>query len=224
MNEPLASWNEYLKSTYSYYNSLILSHNEPNTCFKGFKVWYSPYKVQPKLLIIGINPGQNEGSCELPISLTESDVFEYLADKKDYRLANQIKRVFSEAGLLKLLQTDTIKTNYYHIITSNQSQIKSGLNRVQRGLFIEYDNHSQEINRRLIDICKPEYIFCEGKYVYDKIINLYADATYSQWEGDCGYTQFEDRGLTIIGCSRRMSNIKNKAALSELLKRVVKFG
>jgi hypothetical protein len=171
---------------------------------------------------MGINPGRNEGDVDTrPINLNESDVFEYKAEKKDYMLANQIKKIFREADLENILFEEAIKTNYYHLITDNQRLIKYRLNRVEKGLFNQYEIDCAAINAKLIEILQPSILFCEGKSVYQKMKHLLGIGDESEWNKSSGFTTYNDRAITLIGCTRIRSISIDKSDVSALLNRFV---
>lgn len=217
----LSAWNGKITKKYEYDNKLINENEDIVKLFGGFKVWYSPVKMNPKVLIIGINPGVGEFRDDKKISINESSVFEYIQDNSEYRLANEIKKVFNEAGLKQILEVDTMKTNFYHIITKKQYEIKFGLNKIEKGHFDKYDTFSSEIIKELIGILKPTYIFCEGKASYDKVIRLFGECKYSEWKNNYGFSKFNENNITVIGCSRQFSNIKNKHDVSVMLKDLI---
>ena len=161
MND-LNIWKENTQKVYEIYNQKIIENNVAKDKFHGFKVWYSPIILNPKILIIGINPGIGEQTPDKKINFKESLEFEYLPDIPKYTLANEIKTVFSEAGLLEVLQKQTVKTNYYHIISKKQSDIKYGLESIDKNLYHQYEKDTKEIIIELISIVKPKYICVKG--------------------------------------------------------------
>ena len=218
----LQNWNENTSKIYQSYNQKIKEHEVAKNLFFGYKVWYSPIILNPKILIIGINPGIGEQTINKNINFKESINFEYLASIPNYRLANQIKNVFREAGIFELLETQTVKTNFYHNIIKDQKSIKYGLDLIEKKLSHQYENESKQIIFDLISIIKPKYIVCEGKSTYDKIVKLYDVKGNSVWENNCGLSQIKNPDMTIFGCSRRRNNIKNKSDFSKLLKENIK--
>ena len=218
----LFAWRENAEKVYQLYNEKIKGNSEAIKLFHGFKVWYSPVKFNPKILIIGINPGIGESTLDKNINFNESINFEYLPHNPKYILANQIKKVFNEAGLSNMLEKETIKTNYYHIITKDQFKIKFGLELIEKNLSKQYENDAKQIIDDLIRIIKPKYIICEGKSIYDKVVKLYSERGDSKWEYNSGYTKINNPDLTIFGCSRIRSFIKNKSHFSELLREHIK--
>jgi|GEM_PF-2795097 len=217
MND-LNIWKENTQKVYEIYNQKIIENNVARDKFHGFKVWYSPFILEPKILIIGINPGIGEQTPDKKINFKESLEFEYLPDIPKYTLANEIKTVFSEAGLLEVLQKQTVKTNYYHIISKKQSDIKYGLESIDKNLYHQYEKDTKEIIIELISIVKPKYIVCEGKSIYDRVINLFDAKEKSIWQNDSGFTIINNPEIMVFGCSRRMSRIKNKTVFSNLLR------
>jgi hypothetical protein len=219
----IENWQAATSVVYKELNRQITENDPFDELFGGFKVWYSDQIENPKILLIGINPGRNEKSKSKDINFNFSLELEYLADKRDYKLANSIKRVFAAAGLTDVLQNSTMKTNYYHIITNQMSDLKY-LNKVSKGLLQNYELDAAKSIKSLIEIVKPQYIVCEGKSVYQKVCSLYDGFAKQEWQDDCGFSVISPSYPTIIGFSRLHSNIKNPTRVSELLKTTIKEG
>ncbi|TCC97484.1 hypothetical protein EZ449_21945 [Pedobacter frigidisoli] len=213
----LTEWETPTNEFYEELNALIKEKNLEINAFGGFKVWYSNLIKNPKILIIGINPGKNEKTTAMNINFRPSDELEYLADKPNYRLAMQMKKAFAAAELSDVLFNSTMKTNYYHIITDQMNHIQT-LNKVYKGLGKRYNTQSALIIKQLINIIQPEYIICEGKSIYRKVCSLYQDPSESNWSNDCGFSSFSNGEPTIIGFARIRSNIKNIPEVAKLLK------
>lgn len=218
----LKLWQEKTQKMYEIYNQKIIENNVAKDKFHGFKVWYSPIILNPKILIIGINPGIGEQTQDKKINFKESLEFEYLADIPKYILTTEIKKVFREAGLYEVLEKQTVKTNYYHIISKKQSDIKSGLESIDTNLYRQYEKDTKEIMVELISIVQPKYIVCEGKSIYDRMINLFEAKEKSFWQNDSGYTKINNPEIIVFGCSRRLSRIRNKTGFSNLLSEKLK--
>ena len=87
--------------------------------FKGWKVFYSPLLFKPKVLFIGINPGNGEEGiydCEY----SDKGELEYLHE--GYVLAEETKKFFEMAGRFEIL-CHSVKTNYYYLATTSAKEI-----------------------------------------------------------------------------------------------------
>lgn len=222
MND-LNLWRENTQKMYKIYNQKIIENNVARDKFHGFKVWYSPIILNPKILLIGINPGIGEQTPDKNINFNESLEFEYLPQIPKYTLANEMKSVFRSAGLFRLLEEQTVKTNYYHIISKRQSDIKFGLESIDKSLFLQYEKDTKEIMIELIAIINPKYIVCEGATIYHKVINLFEDRQKSVWQNDVGVTKINEPDIKVFGCSRRLSRIRNKKAFADVLKENIEW-
>ncbi len=219
----LTSWKLKSESIYKAYNDKIKNHEKVKNVFHGFKVWYSPVIINPQILIIGINPGIGEQTPNKNINFNESLEFEYLPHIPKYTLANEMKSVFRNAGLFRLLEEQTVKTNYYHIISKRQSDIKFGLESIDKNLYLQYEKDTKEIMIELIAIINPKYIVCEGATIYHKVINLFEDRQKSVWQNDVGVTKINEPDIKVFGCSRRLSRIRNKKAFADVLKENIEW-
>jgi len=203
------------------YNKIINSNDEYKNKFGGFKVWYSPVKFNPKFLIIGINPGINETTPSKKIRIKPGDKFEYLNANPVYNLAKFQMDSFRLANLESVFKTDTIKTNFYHIITETEKDIKC-LNKIEKGLYAKYDKDSLLITKKIIDIISPKIILCEGKSIYERLVTVY-NKIGDEWINEQGYTFVSKLNLIILGFSRKRGyNSEDKIkSFSEYLKKVI---
>ncbi|RPD44873.1 hypothetical protein DNI29_19420 [Hymenobacter sediminis] len=195
---------------------------------KGWRVFFGPIMSQPKVLIIGINPGNGQPGV-VDIALWEDEeVFEYTNPEYNFALARETRSVFTEAGLLDVLTTATVKTNYYFLSTTKERdlyKITDSLGRTlqheEEALGDKFFRKSAEWTKRLIELLEPQVILCEGKVAYENVIDLFPQHGEQTWENHCGFTALPDQGLTVVGYSRRWSNIKDKPGLARLLRRFV---
>lgn len=221
MKKLLDEWNSNLVGKYEYYNDLISQAPSNGKVFQGFKVWYSNNINNPEILLLGINPGINEGGENRPINIDFSSELEYLADNPNYTLANQIKKAFANADFSDVLRTSTMKTNFYHLITPKMSDLDK-LSKIKDGLRKEYERDSEIIIKSLIETLNPKYIICEGVSVFWKLVSIYNGHEELEWIDDNGYCKIASSKLVILGFARRRSYIKNMAGLSNLLGKIKK--
>ena len=205
--------------------------NEIFKLYKGIRIMYSNMIFNPIVMFIGINPGDwSGGFCN---SFTQEVCLEYVNEKNNrnnYTLARETREVFKNINLPDLLKTSAIKTNYFFISTSclnHLYKITDFLGRGDNDLGELFFKKSSEWSKKLIEIIKPKIIICEGKEAFKNVTQLYkGNNSIIGWDKNyknCGYKKTEDNTITIVGYSRRFSNIRDKKELSNLLKLLLQF-
>lgn len=180
--------------------------------FLGYRVFYSPLIINPTVLFIGINPGAGQ-LCEY---LDPEERFEYL--DYDFTLAKETKQVFSEIGCSHILENSAVKINYYYIITPTETELYNFTALLEPTLGRQFYEKSGEWTKRMISLINPKIIICEGRRAYDKVTELYQGDWKETKLSDCWLYENPENNITVVGYSRRYSNIKNKSELAELLK------
>ena len=207
-----------------------ISHNTSIEAYhKGWRVFFSPVFHNPKVLLIGINPGGGQAGVEDYEFWDESYLFEYVnPEENNYALARETNAVFAEAGLTEILQHSTVKTNFFFLSTTELADLYQittflgrGSNTNQEFLGDKFFRKSYQWTKHLIDIIQPEVIVCEGKEAYKNVTDLYPEFGEYDWQGECGYTVVPSQKLVIIGYNRRGSRILDKVGLAKLLERFV---
>jgi hypothetical protein len=126
----------------------------------GFAVLYSPVPANCKLLILGGNPGGGSESfdahraAQVPIS---HDYFAY-----NYPLAVKMRRLFQEAGKLKLLR-ESLKTN----VNFFRSRSAEEWSRLPAALQRELEAFSLSRLSELVSRTRPTCILTEGFQAFD---------------------------------------------------------
>lgn len=188
---------------------------EDSLC-KGFSVWYSELRYNPKYLLIGINPGAgyfNSTGVKYreDIDLDPSDVFEY--GEYGGGLANETILVFKKANRYNDLE-NSIKINIHYLITSNQKDLF-----LLQGILLDKYNinmfeKAKEWTIQLIDMINPQNILCEGAYPAKRIAEYYDEKII--WENNICEYQIKGR-IKVLGYKRLFSKILNKNGLVEKL-------
>jgi hypothetical protein len=205
-----------------------LDENETaRSLYNGFYVWDSKFIERPKIMFIGINPGNgnpnNDGSIvTAPLAMMSYNEF-LDGENPTYTLARETVDIFKELGyseqeIHELFENETVKTNFYFIITSNQSMINNCLGAI--GKQDEFDMFSRNRIKELMDIINPKYVICEGKSVFQKLQSFY-DIQESKWLGDSGLLRIKNSDRIIFGYSRRplkQNNIKDVHGFAEMVK------
>jgi hypothetical protein len=223
------NWTADIKVNLSRLKIKIDNNEVAKSLYGGFYIWDSKFIENPKIMFVGINPGDgNPNNSGQVITEPEHQIsyVEFLdGENPTYRLAIETINSFEMAGysipeIRELLNEKSIKTNFYYLITKNQNDIKKCINQLEDYSFNEFWQQSYKWTGQLIELTNPEVIICEGKSVFDTIKD-YDDVEEYEWKNDCGYFT-RPNGQVIIGYNRIFSNIKNKVGFSELIKRYIK--
>lgn len=179
--------------------------------YKGIQVFLSRLIYKPKFMFIGINPGAGfynyEGKKVKRLSPLER--MEYIG--QDYKLATETRELLRLAGIPNSELNNYVKTNYYFLSTTNANDLFSLLSHLKKH---KVYNKSKNWINKLIDIIEPEFIICEGKTVFDKLVKD-RDCKVSEIDG-VFYTEIDK--IKVIGYKRIFSNILNKEKVAKVLK------
>ncbi|WP_343329320.1 hypothetical protein [Polaribacter staleyi] len=223
---------KWKNEVYKYLNSInqkLLKSEKSKELYYGFEVIDGKIIEKPEFLFIGINPGAGNGEKNYKIKL-ETERISYL-DHFDYyykyALAKQTVELlklsgFSESEVISKLENNCVKTNLYHIITRQASEIKKCINQSEVS-FKDYFNESCKFCISLIKITKPKIVILEGKDVFNQIIeNCYEK--YNQWNNELniGYYFSESENIHFLSYKRIFSNILEKENLAVKLKQIIK--
>jgi hypothetical protein len=201
-----------------YTRALSGINSEPfiKTLFKGWKVFYSPLIFRPKVLFIGINPGNGEEGvydCEH----SDKGELEYL--HYDYTLAEESIKAFKMAERFEALYHST-KTNYYYLATKKAKdifEITDFLGRAsQNDLGEMILVNARKWTKQMIEIMEPQLIICEGSDAYKNVTDLFQEGI--KMKDDVEHIYIDEIQANIIGYKRiSYSRIKDKEMLAEKL-------
>ncbi len=138
--------------------------------YKGFAIFYSPVRINPTLMVFGLNPGWTKNdifneatACNMP---EKHDYFTYVGDtRNDYELAMVMRGLFEYMDLTEVLKT-SVKLNLIFFRTSDE-ELKS------QTVYNEMKNFSKEKNKLILEKINPRVILTEGLGVYDEMINMF---------------------------------------------------
>ena len=220
-------WEKKVSTYLNNLNKTLLENEQTKGLYNGFYVWDSKIIQNPKIMFIGINPGngnpENSAQNVITSACEQMSYLEYLdGDNETYTLAKETVQLFEKIGYNKeeiryLLNEKTVKTNFFYLITANQALIKNTISTVMN--YDDFKLQSYIFTADLIDILKPELVIFEGKGVFD-IFKDYDDCINYKWNGNFGYMQRLNR-TKIIGYSRNLNkhnNIKDIEGFSNYLK------
>ncbi len=160
-----------LKNEVSEFHDKLLEHlkDKPYALqhYKGIAILYSNLMYQPKVMLIGINPGGgNFKWFDKPVNNFDPlNKLEYLDYKDDeyYKMATQTIKLFDMAGANDILLKSTIKSNFYYIATNNANDLYLNLiGNCDKEIQDEFYANSKKWTKTLIDIVEPKLIICEG--------------------------------------------------------------
>ncbi|VVB61529.1 Uncharacterised protein [uncultured archaeon] len=136
------------------------------SCKSGFKVFYSPVRQNPQIMIIGYNPGGLENSFMSYKEKLERGDFsvpikhEYLI--KDYRLAKKMRNFFDKK---EQLLEESIKINLIFFRSKNIREWK----KIEKSKRIEIEGFCFDLVKEIIMQSKPKMILIEGISTYKKL-------------------------------------------------------
>lgn len=202
-------------------NNLASNDEQIASIYKGCQILYSPLIEQTEILFIGINPGGGyEERNGHPVNKLDPQVMlEYLDPKESYQLLRETCKVFESAGKMNLLHS-AVKTNHCYFATKSADDLKMLIHKLNlAGL-----NPNQKFDEwtfRLIDMIKPKIIICEGVNAFEKICRVLSINSSNAVWGEDACTLLVKDNYKLVGYYRRLSNISNKDALSDLLSKTL---
>jgi len=223
INQEFENWKKDVENTLKSWKIELDKNSKAKELYNGFCIWYSNLIYNPKIMIIGINPNKSSMDKHATgIDMKEDSKVTFLHKYPKDKLGPQVIEVFEKAGLYSVLEKETIKTNFFYLATTNAKQINECVNMVGGKFVGEFYSQSSKWTKQLVEIIKPNYILCEGKDAFNRVIGTLHPKTNVVWNNDCGYSKSPDNDIIILGYNRLFSNIKNKTALSNLLKELIK--
>lgn len=124
---------------------------------KGYAIFYSPVIQNPKMMIIGYNPGGNKSSFDQN-AVSPPEVHEY--ETFDYRLARNMRTIFKHADLEKDLYA-SVKLNLIFFRSQRAKDVKA-----------DTGEWCKSMVKEIITNLKPETIIAEGFATFDALLNL----------------------------------------------------
>lgn len=211
-------------------NNTIGENEEISGLLFGWKIFYSPIVINPKIVFIGINPGGGDPGNPFQYYNEEHKILEYLDDKQnDYMLAKNTKKIFKKIEKLNLLENSVkMNTKFYATLGVGEMKIfEDFLYKNHSELYNQLIINNKKWTKELIEIINPKNIICEGKSAFDFMDDLYDDG--DNWTKTldyntnkyCGNFKRKSDGMNLFGYTRRIGlsddELLNKIA-PELLK------
>lgn len=189
----------------------IGSENEIKDLTYGWKIFYSPIIINPKILFIGINPGIGDAGEPFTYYHDDYDVLEYVdKQRNNYTLARNTVKIFEEMNMQYLLN-DAVKINTKFFSTKSVHELhkfEEFLLNYNIELSNQLINYNKKWLKEIIDIINPEVIICEGKEAFDYMDNFYDDIDNWTQTLDydsnkiCGSFKRKSDGMFLFGYSR----------------------
>ena len=223
-NTKFIKWEQNVLENLQNLKTKIDQNEQAKKLYGGFYIWDSKFIENPKIMFVGINPGNGNPNNNGSITIKPEEQMSYLeyldGENSSDSLARETVETFELSGysrseIRELFNNKSIKTNLYYLITSNENDIANCLNQVENNGYDKYKVQSKNWTNDLISIMKPKVLICEGKSVFNhfKDNNIHTDY---EWDNDCGSLKLNDETI-VIGYSRRFSNIRNKSGLSKII-------
>ena len=129
----------------------------------GFSVFYSPVDGTAEVVIVGANPGGGAAAFEEAVASRLPAVHDYYVEP-DYKMARQMKDLFSRAGREDLLQR-SIKLNLNFFRSRNTAEWMTAPPAVRE----KVESHCRGWVVQLVERIRPPVLLCEGMATYDKL-------------------------------------------------------
>ncbi|MBX2956287.1 MAG: hypothetical protein KF846_09030 [Cyclobacteriaceae bacterium] len=128
-----------------------------------FSIFYSPLRQNPRLMIIGDNPG---GQMDEPGLYEIPKIHEYIDPAQDYKIARMIREKILKGEILHKVLIDSVKTNRIFFRTPDLNTLESMEN---KNKIIDYCKNI------LVDIIKtiqPRNILAESFGTFRSLSNI----------------------------------------------------
>ena len=165
--------------------------------YKGCQIFYSPFRKNADVMIIGINPGAGYSNTEGKIVEKFSPVETY---KESCAYDSEIKMCFRNAGKENIFET-AFSTNMYFFATKGTGEWNMFLNNITTNLKYEIIEKSKTWLKTLIKIISPKMIVCAGTTVFANLETSYHnDMKTTQGKGAVLEGHFCD--IPVVACRR----------------------
>ena len=196
--------------------SLAEDHPEIHSLYKGCQLLFSPLIEQPKILLIGFNPGggyfKHHGF--IAENFKPMQALEYYLNK--HSLGEQTKDLFRMAGRESDLRDNTVKTNFYFWATDNVADFNKLLKLLPADLSRRIFHQARAWTKQLIDGMQPEMIIAEGFKAYEEIAVLFPHKLQEE-NLESVRSFMTQEGLLVLGYKRNKGSIVGKEGIVEAL-------
>jgi len=192
--------------------SLCNDNGEINKLYKGSQIYYSPIRIKPEIMILGINPGS--GYFRINNQIVQNFEAPDENEKSDYM--EELKLLCRKMNNPILIEKSFI-TNTYYFATDGDAQLKQLIKLLPLDIKTEFEEKAKKWTKTFIKEINPKLIFCMGAFAWDKLKSFYKDNIEIIYEkGNIFEAKIENK--PVIACSRSYSIIKNIDSVANKLK------
>lgn len=185
----------------------------------GYAVFYSPVIANPRLLIVGFNPGGDHSSFDRRKASEVPEHHEYLT--QNYAIAKKMRNLFQTIGKFSILE-QSVKTNLLFFRSRSISQWHEINPQVRNKL----EQFCASKLREIIDVLRPQFILAEGIKTYTHLRALLSfedEETVIKSKNRTLFAAIQNQETTLIGIihptGARVSRIEWELIQVELDKR-----
>ena len=200
--------------------SLCMNNIELSNLYKGCQIYFSDIVINPTIMLIGFNPGAGyfHHNNKIIEEFEPDDKLDYLYE--DYRLARQMKKLFSLMGKEELLE-NTFKTNIYFFATENINEFHGLLNCLSYELRNELINKSNCWIKEMVNFINPRNIICEGFSTFNILKQIFKD-TIELIDENTHLKYARIGKINVFSVKRLRSNILKKDIAALFIKENIK--
>lgn len=182
---------------------------EIKSLYKGCQLLFSPLLEQPKILLIGFNPGGGYFNHHgfIVENFEPMPAMEYYLNR--HNLGEQTKALFRQAGMEEDQKHSTVKTNFYYWATDNVADFNRLHQLLPQELSIRISHFARVWTRQLIDGLQPEMIISEGYKAYDEIAALFPQKL-EEAKSEGARSFVDPNGMRVLGYKRNQGSIISK--------------
>ncbi len=161
----------------------------------GYRVFYSPIRLKPKLMVIGYNPGGGAESFDPDDARIIPTEHDYYLD--DYTLARKMRSLFQRMELEPLLK-ESVKLNLMFFRSNNMSQWNQLSPLVRKDIEKFCTNQTVEIIKTL----QPKIILAEGIETYlqlKRALRLSSEDKSCESKGRSLFIENENTDVRLLG-------------------------
>lgn len=170
----------WIKELYAETKALWLAEGaDPN----GYAIFFSPATLQPRLAIIGYNPG-GDSTLFQQYAAGPPAVHEYTL--QNFRLARQMRKIFGAAGMMDELEK-SVKFNLIFYRSRRAALLKN------KTLILFSESKTVDIIERI----QPHFILAEGFATFNRLISLmHGKVVQQHFYGNRCFVQYGQIGKT----------------------------
>lgn len=202
--------------------------------YGGYSVFSSPAIPNAEILIMGINPGigwkkDGPGKGKIMKFVNPMKINEYADYNETYNVAKSFRSLFEDyIGDYSLLKDKSVITNLHYIATDNATSLNKLIStrNLSNQLYNEYWTKVKEWNDFMIEYINPKIILSFGKAPIDDYFKnnyeIKEMKTSKKIFTESPHWCYDFGKRKLIQIDRTQSGIKNKEALGNMIKELMK--